>query len=144
MVASEGSFAMSKGFTVVSCVVSGLYRFLTQVTSECEGRPTLLPKNAPNQSIPVPSGAGDWGSLDDYLPQRFLLDGFGFPILLACVGSRSRSARGFRDEAPGSQSCAEVPEAHDEALRSTEIDRNLTMPSGELLNLRNGLRIAGG
>ena len=30
----------------------------------------------------------------------------------------------FRDEAPGSQGRAEVPEAHNEALRPTAIDRN--------------------
>ena len=41
----------------------------------------LLPKNAPNQSIPMPPANGDWGTLNDYRQQRFLLDGFGFPIL---------------------------------------------------------------
>jgi transposase-like protein len=43
---------------------------------------------------------------------------------LACGRSRRRGARSLRDEAPRSQSCAEVPEAHDEALRATTIDRN--------------------
>ncbi len=50
------------------------------VTMEDYADDVLLPKNSPNQSIPMPP-PGDWGSLDDYLPQRFILDGFGFPIL---------------------------------------------------------------
>jgi hypothetical protein len=43
-------------------------------------------------------------------------------LTLARGRSRRRGALGFRDEAPGSQGCAEIPEAHDEALRPTAID----------------------
>ena len=51
------------------------------VTMEEYAEDVLLPRNAPNQSIPMPSAQGNWGSRADYLPQRFILDGFGFPIL---------------------------------------------------------------
>ena len=43
---------------------------------------------------------------------------------MASGGSRRRSARGFRDEAPGSQGCTEIPEAYDEALRPAAINCN--------------------
>ena len=45
-------------------------------------------------------------------------------LSLACGRSRRRGAWGFRDEAPGSQGCAEIPEACDEALRPTVINCN--------------------
>ena len=58
-------------------------------------------------------------------PRRGLReDQRGDALSLAGGGSRRRGAGGFRDEAAGSQGRAEVPEAHDEALRPTAIDRN--------------------
>ncbi len=65
----------------------------------------LLPRNAPNQSIPMPpTTTGDWGDRNDYLPQRFLLDGFGYPILYykANVGASGMMVDWSNPSAPGS------------------------------------------
>ncbi len=73
------------------------------VTMEDYADDVLLPKNAPNQSIPMPP-QGNWGSRDDYLPQRFLLDGFDFPILYykANVGASGMMVDWSNPSSPGS------------------------------------------
>src|SRR5665811_2224996 len=45
-------------------------------------------------------------------------------LSVACGRSRRRGARGLRDKAAGSKGCAEISEAHDEALRPTAINCN--------------------
>jgi hypothetical protein len=45
-------------------------------------------------------------------------------LSLASGGSRRRSARGFRDEAPGSQGCTEVSQEDDETLWPARFDRD--------------------
>jgi prepilin-type N-terminal cleavage/methylation domain-containing protein len=74
------------------------------VTMEEYAEDVLLPKNAPNQSIPLPPSSGNWGSVDEYLPQLFILDGFGFPILYykASVGASGMMVDWSDPNDPGS------------------------------------------
>ncbi len=52
------------------------------VTMEEYAEDVLQPKNDFANSIPVPGGVGSVSSdFTDYLEQRFILDGFGYPIL---------------------------------------------------------------